>query len=134
MLEPLPRVGGACFGIYPTPTGKLDLDPFVVKNVLTFFVEYVIIDIYKGGKKEMEKETRIYSINDFYALKEASWSGALYTLNEIEEKGKEEELIDYLNDIISSYDNGIEETMLNDILWFDCDAIYETLGISQDEE
>lgn len=39
----------------------------------------------------MEKETRIYSINDFYALKDACWNGALYTLNEIEEKGKEEE-------------------------------------------
>lgn len=84
--------------------------------------------------KEMEKETRIYSINDFYALKEAAWSGAVYTLDEIEEKGKEEELIDYLNDIISSYENGIEETMLNDFLWFDSDVIYEALGIAQDEE
>lgn len=82
----------------------------------------------------MEKETRIYSINDFYALKETSWSGAVYTLNEIEEKGKEEELIDYLNDIISSYDNGMEETTLNDFLWFDSDVIYEALGIAQDEE
>lgn len=82
----------------------------------------------------MEKETRIYSINDFYALKEASWSGAVYTLNEIEEKGKEDELINYLNDIISSYDNGIEETTLNDFLWFDSDNIYEALGIAQDEE
>lgn len=82
----------------------------------------------------MEKETRIYSINDFYALKEASWSGAIYTLNEIEEKGKEDELIDYLNDIISSYYNGMEETKLNDFLWFDSDTIYEDLGIAQNEE
>lgn len=82
----------------------------------------------------MEKETRIYSINDFYALKEASWGGAVYTLNEIEEKGKEEEVIDYLNEIISSYDNGMEETTLNDFLWFDSDCIYEALGIAQDEE
>ena len=82
----------------------------------------------------MEKETRIYSINDFYALKEASWSGALYTLDEIEEKGKEEELIYYLNDIIATYDNGMEETKLNDFLWFDRDYIFEDLGIAQDEE
>lgn len=82
----------------------------------------------------MEKETRIYSINDFYALKEASWGGAVYTLNEIEEKGKEEELIDYLNEIISSYDNGMEETTLNDFLWFDSYCIYDALGIAQNEE
>lgn len=82
----------------------------------------------------MEKETRIYSINDFYELKEASWSGAIYTLDEIEEKGKEDELIDYLNEIISSYDDGIEETKLNDILWFDRDYIFEDLGIAEDDE
>ena len=82
----------------------------------------------------MEKETRIYSINDFYELKEASWSGAIYTLDEIEEKGKEDELINYLNEIISSYDDGIEETKLNDILWFDRDYICEALGITQDED
>lgn len=80
----------------------------------------------------MEKETFIYSINDFYALKDASWSGAVQTLDEIEEKGKEEELIDYLNGIISSYDNGIEETKLNDHLWFDRDTIYDELGIEHD--
>lgn len=82
----------------------------------------------------MEKETRIYSINDFYELKEASWSGAIHTLDEIEEKGKEDELINYLNEIISSYDDGIEETKLNDILWFDRDYIFEDLGITQDED
>ena len=82
----------------------------------------------------MEKETRIYSINDFYELKEASWSGALYTLDEIEEKGKEDELIDYLNDIIATYDDGMEETKLNDFLWFDRDCIFEDLGIEQDED
>ena len=82
----------------------------------------------------MGKETRIYSINDFYELKEASWSGAIYTLDEIEEKGKEDELIEYLNEIISSYDDGIEETKLNDILWFDRDYIFEDLGIAEDDE
>lgn len=82
----------------------------------------------------MEKETRIYSINDFYELYRCSWSGAVQTLDKIEEKGKEDELIDYLNEIISSYDNGIEETELNDILWFESDDIYEALGIAQDED
>lgn len=47
---------GAYFGIYPTPTGKLNLFSSVVKKVLTFFVEYVTIDIYKGGKKEMKQK------------------------------------------------------------------------------
>ena len=82
----------------------------------------------------MEKETRIYSINDFYELYRCSWSGAVQTLDKIEEKGKEEELIYYLNDIIATYDDGMEETKLNDFLWFDRDCIFEDLGIAQDED
>lgn len=58
MLEPLPRVGGLVL-VYTPPRRHGDLDPFVVvKKMLTFFVEYVIIDIYKGGKKEMKQRLK----------------------------------------------------------------------------
>ena len=67
----------------------------------------------------MEKETFIYEVTDT-----------------IKEYGKEEELMEYINDIIvNCTDNQmISETKLNDILWFDSDDIYEYLGIQQDEE
>ena len=80
----------------------------------------------------MIKETFIYSISDYYALKDASWSGASDTLNEVEENEKEEELLDYLNSILENYENGLEETKLNDFLWFDRNHIYDEIGIDHD--
>lgn len=84
----------------------------------------------------MEKETFIYEVTDFDELYISSWSGAVQTLDTIKEYGKEEELIEYINDIINNCTDTqmISETKLNDILWFDSDAIYEALGIPQDEE
>lgn len=84
----------------------------------------------------MEKETFIYEVTDFDELYISSWSGAVQTLDTIKEYGKEEELMEYINDIIvNCTDNQmISETKLNDILWFDSDDIYEYLGIQQDEE
>ena len=32
------------------------------------------------------------------------------------------------------YPDGIDETQLNDILWFDSELVYEMLGISEEEE
>lgn len=84
----------------------------------------------------MEKETFIYEVTDFNELYISSWSGAVQTLDTIKEYGKEEELIEYINDIINNCTDRqmISETKLNDILWFDSDNIYEALGIPQDED
>lgn len=84
----------------------------------------------------MEKETFIYEVTDFDELYISSWSGAVQTLDTIKEYGKEEELMEYINDIINNCTDKqmISETKLNDILWFDSDDIYEALGIAQDEE
>lgn len=76
----------------------------------------------------MERETIIYGVNNFYDLKANSWSGAIQTLEAIEEKGLQDEFLTILNDIISTYENGIEETKLNDFIWFDTDYIEETLN------
>ena len=47
----------------------------------------------------------------------------------IEEKGKQEEFIDLINEIISNEeDQKIEETKLNDFIWFDTDYIEECLN------
>ena len=78
----------------------------------------------------MDKETYILGINNWYDLKAQSWSGALQTLEAIEEKGKEEEFIELLNDLISNEEEQkMEETTLNDFIWFDTEYIEECLNI-----
>lgn len=70
----------------------------------------------------MEKETIIYGVNNFYDLKANSWSGAIQTLDRVEELGKEEELLNVVNAFIG---DGVDETKLNDYIWFDDGAEYD---------
>ena len=69
------------------------------------------------------KITSEMSLKNFKA-----WSGAVDTLNKLIELDKCEELEFILEDL---YPNGMTETQLNDILWFDDEWIYETLGIEE---
>lgn len=57
-----------------------------------------------------------------------SWSGAIQTLDKIEEEGKEDELMQLLEEI---YPDGADEVEVNDFLRFDSDNIFEMLGISE---
>ena len=66
------------------------------------------------------------SISNFEA-----WSGAVETQRIIIENNKEAEF-DYL--IEECYPEGIDETHLNDLLWFEGEWIFETLGIADEEE
>lgn len=62
------------------------------------------------------------------------WSGAATTAQHIwEEKGREgfDQLEAILEDI---YPDGIDETELNDLLWFDAETVYEWLGIGDEDE
>lgn len=62
------------------------------------------------------------------------WSGAKDTAQRIwEEKGRDgwEQLEALLENL---YPLGIDETELNDLLWFDAEAVYEWLGIGDDED
>lgn len=62
------------------------------------------------------------------------WSGAEDTAQRIwEEKGEEgwEQLEAILEDL---YPDGIDETELNDLLWFDAETVYEWLGIGEEDE
>lgn len=60
-----------------------------------------------------------------------AWSGAVETKNTIIEKGFSKK---FDNLICAIYPDGLTETQLNDILWFEEDWIFETLGISTEEE
>lgn len=71
-----------------------------------------------GVKKELS----------FEDLKHECWSGAIDTLQKIEEEGKETELMELLLDIFADIPT---ETQINDFLWFEDSYIYENLGIKE---
>lgn len=62
------------------------------------------------------------------------WSGAEDTAQRIwEELGNEG--FDRLEAILEDlYPDGIDETELNDLLWFDAETVYDWLNIDDDEE
>lgn len=67
---------------------------------------------------------------DFNDLKENSWSGAVDTLETIEENEKEEELMTLLE---NTFEDVPTETEVNDFLWFEDDFIFEELEIIREE-
>jgi len=70
-------------------------------------------------KKEMD-------LRDFQA-----WSGAVDTLNKLIELDlveQAQELIEELNS------EGLTDTELNDILWFEDEWLFEALGVNNDED
>lgn len=79
---------------------------------------------------EVVKKT-YYDENDFYLLKENSWSGALQTLDDIERNELEQEFMFLLENI---FPDEVDETELNDFIWFDRDYIFEQLGLDENGE
>lgn len=65
-------------------------------------------------------------LNSFQA-----WSGAKDTLDRIQREGKCSLLEQILED---TYPDGMTETELNDLLWFDSESVYEWLGIRSEEQ
>ena len=65
-------------------------------------------------------------INSFQA-----WSGAVDTLERIQREGKCAELENVLEEL---YPDGMTETELNDLLWFDSESVYKWLGIRSEEQ
>ena len=64
-------------------------------------------------------------VSTFEELKENSWSGAIDTLNRIEELGLENEFIQVLEDV---FDCDIPtETEVNDFIWFEDNTINDML-------
>ena len=57
------------------------------------------------------------------------WSGAVDTYERIYNKGKLDDLEFLLSDL---YPEGIEETQLNDLLWFEDEWLFECLGIEEE--
>lgn len=70
-------------------------------------------------KKEM-------SLNEY-----TPWSGAVSTYDRIYNEDKLDLLESVLEDL---YPDGIDETALNDLLWFDEETVFEWLDIKDEEE
>lgn len=63
---------------------------------------------------------------DFDEIYQNSWSGAVDTLNTISNEGKEDDLMELLDEL---YPDGVDETELNDFLAFEDDYIFQNLDI-----
>ena len=60
-----------------------------------------------------------------------AWAGAVETLNVIVKNNLVEEFDMLMEEI---YPQGLTDTQLNDILWFEADWLYEALGMQVEEE
>lgn len=69
---------------------------------------------------------------DFNDLKNMVWSGAVDTIQRIEDEQKQDSLMALLNEVF--FERQPDITDVNDYLWFESDDIYECLGISSDED
>ena len=60
------------------------------------------------------------------------WSGAVNTYERLKREGKLDELDSLLPDIFGKDD--VEETKLNDLLWFEPDTVFEMVGLNTESE
>lgn len=59
------------------------------------------------------------------------WSGAIDAWKRIEDAGKVDELESILDDV---YPNGMSDTELNDLLWFEPETVFSWLGMDAEED
>ena len=71
-------------------------------------------------------------INDFYALADMVWSGAVDTIADIQNANKEDEFMNFLEAVFC--DEVPTDTAVNDFIWFERDYIYENLGLIENGE
>lgn len=74
----------------------------------------------------------ITEYGNYYELKDHSWSGALDTLEDIERAGKEDELMQHLEEVFM--DRTPTDTEVNDYLWHDREFVYEAVGLNANGE
>lgn len=106
-----------------------DFEEALVRKPCKFPKDRTSIKESRNRKAQRLQETKIS-----YDLLDGTykpWSGAVDTWETIEEEGLLEELDSLLEDI---YPDGLSESELNDLLWFDKDWVFEQLGISDGEE
>ena len=68
--------------------------------------------------------------SDINLRKFQAWSGAVETKDRIIEEGKDEAFEQMIDEL---YPDGMTDTELNDLLWFDEEFIFESLGMEIEE-
>ena len=71
-------------------------------------------------------------INGFYELADMVWSGAVYTIADIQNADKEIEFMDFLEMVFMDREEPPTETEVIDFIWFEREYIYEHLGLTED--
>lgn len=71
-------------------------------------------------------------INDFYALADMVWSGAMDTIADIQNANKEDEFMNFLEAVFC--DEVPTDTEVSDFIWHDRDYIYENIGLTENGE
>lgn len=79
------------------------------------------------GGRRLREGLKVVSGFDSYS----PWAGAEETYRRIAEAGKLGELEDWLEEM---YPDGIDETALNDLLWFDSEEVLSAVGLSDDDD
>ena len=74
----------------------------------------------------------ITEYGNYWDLKDHSWSGALDTLADIERANKEDELMEFLEEVFA--DRTPTDTEVNDLLWHDREYVYENVGLNANGE
>lgn len=69
---------------------------------------------------------------NFTELLEISWEGAKTFLYEVQDAGKEDELMQHLSEVF--YDGPADMYELNDYLRFNDDSIREYIGMNKEDE
>ena len=77
---------------------------------------------------------KVTYIDEFYELKDICWAGAVDVLNQLEEKGLEAEAMQAINDYFSGEDEEVDETNLNDFIWFDLEDVMKDWGYLENSE
>ena len=83
--------------------------------------------LYGTFRNDLKEELKVIMSMSSYK----PWSGAEETYRKIVDNGLWEEFENMLEDI---YPDGITETELNDLLWFDSDLCLELVGLKDEEE
>lgn len=68
---------------------------------------------------------------DFDELHNNSWGQAIEVLDEIRKWGREDDLMDYLEDC---FPDGADEVELNDLLSYDWEWVYSQIGMPIDDD
>lgn len=70
-----------------------------------------------------------HEINNLYDFQ--PWAGAVNTYDTIVNAGKGEQ---FINELEILYPDGITETQLNDLLWFESDWCLELVGLNETDD